>query len=110
MRRVRDQGDEESRKRARYEDIKINHLEYNERITQVPLEVKIQFRKILQVKEEKFDSYRPSEQEPWRQDTKKRANRQVYEAARLREELQNEQGWRELETRLFERFSVEIAW
>ena len=48
---------------------------------------------------------------PWQHESKKRAAKLVHIAGKCRRENRNEAGWRyEVESRLFERFDVEVAW
>ena len=48
---------------------------------------------------------------PWQRQNKTRASKLVHFAGKCRKENRNEAGWRsEVESRLLERFDIEVAW
>jgi hypothetical protein len=52
-----------------------------------------------------------SPDKPWEQENKRKALKLVHSATKCRKENRNEAGWRnEVESRLFERFDIEVAW
>lgn len=52
-----------------------------------------------------------SSEQPWREQTKSRADWLAQRAARLYQQKRNEAGWRfSLENAVFQRFNVEVAW
>lgn len=73
------------------------------------------FQNIKSLSQNRFDTYIPevsaSNDKPWRQQTKKRAQWLVERAKRLVGQDSNEAGWRfALENEVLRRFMVEVAW
>jgi hypothetical protein len=74
------------------------------------------FESIRKIGDQKFDSFCASidirsNDEPWREQTKYRAEWLAKRAARLFNQQRNESGWRfGLENDVLRRFSVEVAW
>jgi hypothetical protein len=74
------------------------------------------FESIRKIGDRKFDSFCASidirsNDEPWREQTKYRAEWLANRAARLFNQQRNESGWRfGLENDVLRRFSVEVAW
>jgi hypothetical protein len=82
----------------------------------VPKEHQIKFNFIQQLGEMKYHSYAlfpraGIENKPWELENKLRALRILEKAVESRTDFQNEDGWRmKVETLVFERFEVEVAW
>ena len=74
------------------------------------------FANIRKIGDQKFESFCAnvdirSSEEPWREQTKHRAEWLAQRAARLFSQQRNEAGWRfGLENDVLQRFSVEVAW
>jgi hypothetical protein len=74
------------------------------------------FESLRKIGDQKFDNFSasidiPSNDEPWREQTKDRADWLAKRAAHLFKQQRNESGWRfGLENDVLRRFSVEVAW
>lgn len=83
---------------------------------QWPPEHQSSFQSIRRIGDQKLNTFSAnidirSNDEPWKEQTKHRAEWLVKRAARLFDQQRNESGWRfGLENDIFRRFSVEVAW
>lgn len=83
--------------------------------TSLPKEHTKTFEKIRAIRDQKFEDYGANitlaSDEPWKEQTKRRAMWLANRAASLVGQQRNEAGWRfSLENDVFHRFRVEVAW
>jgi hypothetical protein len=76
----------------------------------------VTFGNIQKIKRKTFDTYSAdidprSNDEPWKEQTKRRAQRVASRARSLVKQDRNESGWRfSLENCILERFTIEVVW
>jgi hypothetical protein len=105
------------KKRAKAARIVFSPLKYNRALaSNIPSEHKDTFDQIQSLGRMQAEVYYASitpdsRDKPWLPENANRASKLVSFAAKCRRENRNEAGWRyEAESRLFERFDIEVAW
>lgn len=115
-RRAKDRGtshdaSRELKKSAKQLGIQINTAKYNKSRTDVPLQIKGLLDAVLALGEMKYHHHRGSIQKPWPSAIQGKSSHLMTMAIDCRRNRKNEASWRDaIESKLFERLDLEVAW